>query len=141
MCREIRRRAGGIFREEALLAQESAVELTQAFVNSRAFLDNPDDILYPLDEYVGDILPYADVVLSAVNRVCTLLAEETRNISSRIAYAGNELSKLTLKVYETSYEKQNKSLQDRCLDCWDHMLKNRIGMTEKHMMQLDDWRP
>jgi hypothetical protein len=135
--RDVRLRAAGVFRRKDVFTVAECVDLAGAFVRSTAFRDDPGSLLHPLSECGGDIMRYAQVVLDAADILSGSLAEKTRDVRQRNAFAGNEVSVLLLRLYEHAYGARDRKLQEECLDRWDAMLQNRIGMTESHLRLLD----
>ncbi len=136
--RDVRVRAASVFRTTDVFAADSTARVAAGFVASGAFLHDPGDLLHPLTEYAGELARYSDVVLKAADVMAGPLAEQTRDLRERNAFAGNELSTLLIRVYELAYGSQAQTLQEQCLDRWDKMLQARVGMTEEHLRQLDD---
>ena len=83
------------------------------------------------------LLRYTSVILAAADALSGALADDTRNPRRRNSFAGKELSILLLRIYECAYDKQDRTLQDQCLDRWDEMLRNRVGGTDEHIGMLD----
>lgn len=136
--RDVRSRAAHLFYRDGVFDMADSPRLAGEFVESPSFADSPDSLLHPLSEHTGEITRYASVVLAAADIISGPLAEDTRNTSTRTAFAGNEVSTLLLRLYETAYGSHDRKLQDDCLDRWDRMLENRVGMTRDHLKQLDD---
>lgn len=136
--RDVRLRAAGVFRYRGVFAVSSTVHMASGFVESAAFLDVPGNMLHSLTEYSGELACYSQVILNAADVMSGPLAEQTRDMRQRNAFAGNELSTLLIRIYEIAYGSHDQALQEQCLDRWDRMLQARVGMTEEHLRQLDD---
>ncbi|MEE9294613.1 MAG: ATP-binding protein [Phycisphaerae bacterium] len=134
---DVRHRAACVFRNGDVFGMPECTELAHAFVESLAFNDNPDHLLHPLSKSTASLADYSTVVLAAADRLAGPLADDTRDMSRRSAFAGNEVTTLLLRVYEHSYEACDQSLQEQCLDRWDVLLENRVGMTEDPTRLLD----
>lgn len=134
---DVRARGAGVFRRTDVLAIDEAVRLAMRFVQSSAFRDDPRELLIPLSEYTGDTVRYAQAIFGASDVLAGPLAAETRDLRGANALAGDELSTLLLRLYEHTYGTDNRDLQDQCLDRWDAMLQNQVGMSESHLRLLD----
>ncbi len=135
---DVRSEAAQVFRIEGVFDRPGGTDLTSAYVRSRAFLDDPHSLFYPLSDYRGALASLAVPILEAVDVMCNQLAEPSRDISRGVGLIGNEASTLLLRLYELAYGNNDEQLQSMCLDRWDAMLRNRVGMTETHLKQLDD---
>ena len=114
-----------------------APAVTEAHVRSKAFQDDPGILLHQLTEYPGDLRRFASAIMGAAKALAGPLAAETRTLQQRVGFAGNELSVLLMRLYEAAHG-SDPSLEERCLDHWDLLLKNRVGMTEDRLRALDD---
>lgn len=135
---DVRLRAAAVFRNKDVFPIGSTVQIASAFVGSRAFLDDPSNMLHPLTEYSGKLVCYSQVILNAADVLTGPLSEKPDEIRQRIAFAGNELSTLLIRIYEIAYGFHDQALQGQCLDRWDRMLQGRVGMTEEQLRLLDD---
>jgi len=135
---DVRSRAARVFRYKESFGKSETVDLAKEFVASRAFLDDPLQLLRWLSDYPGNIALYTAAILNAADRVTAVLADQTRDMRQRVAFAGNETSTLLLRLYEHSYGTRDQTVQTQCLDRWDEMLRGRVGMTAEHLKQLDD---
>ncbi|NLE59051.1 MAG: hypothetical protein GX616_11865 [Planctomycetes bacterium] len=134
---EVRSRAARLFGQDGVFDVSGSAELATDFVSSPAFLDDVDGLLYPLSEYTGDITRYTQTILAASDALSASLADDTRDLRHRNAFAGKEVSILLLRLYEYAYERRDQTLQNHCLDRWDKMLQNRVGGTDEHLKLLD----
>ena len=53
-------------------------------------------------------------------------------------YAYDDLSFITVKLYDESYDSKNEFLITKCLDIWDLMFKKNIGSTRQLSKKITD---
>lgn len=133
---EVRNAAAQVFYRKDVFDQPDAPELARAFVQSRAFPENPEDLIRQLEDSSADLSRFSHVILAATDRVAGELSPQTRDFTTRMPFVGDDLSKLLFRLYEQSY-RVNPELNKACLDRWDLMLQHRVGMTERYLTQLD----
>jgi len=136
--RDVRCRAARVFRWGKALEHKQMPELAMGFVRTRSYLDDPSELFYPLSEYTGHLSRYAQTILCAGEMLASSWLVELRHLQHRHAFRGDKLSVLLLRLYQHAYDSKDTALQSRCLDCWDTLLRNRVGMTETHLRLLDD---
>lgn len=135
---DVRRRAARVFHTDGVWETNAVLPLADTFVRSPSFVDSPDSLLHSLIEYTGNITQFSSVVFEAADIVAGPLADSTRHLSRRAAFAGDEVSTLLLRLYETAYSARSRTLQDGCLDRWDRLLENGVGLPRSHLKRLDD---
>jgi hypothetical protein len=108
------------------------------FVQSPAFADDPSDLLHPLVSFPQELRPYAAAILRAAEILAGPLAAASRDMQHRLGFSANDLSILLIRLYEAAYGTGDADLQKACLDQWDSLLRNRVGLTAEHLRQLDD---
>jgi hypothetical protein len=67
----------------------------------------------------------------------TTLQEKSREIGSRVSHTVSEVSSLLLRLYEQSQDSENAEIADRCLDIWDMLFENRVGMTRESITAIE----
>lgn len=103
--------------------------LALAFVKSRAFADNPNDLLYPLCDFAGDLLGFRGVVLAAAGRLAGDLAGDANGSGG----SGQTMSALLLRLYQKGHEGEDCQLVENCLNRWDAMLAAGVGEAQRHL--------
>ncbi len=113
--KEIRDKAAGCFRVAKGRQLEGCTELIRAFLNSPAFEDNLNDLIWPLKESTADIseviIEVCEVVISALDRG---IAPYSR-FSSQV----DNVVELILRAYQNSDDERYRS---RCLYLIDKLL-------------------
>ncbi len=136
---EVRRKARDPFHNnEAILKMPSIGDFVRDFVVTPAFHDDPTGLIFTLEHYAESALPYSELILDICKEFCGPMAESSRDVSRGIAHDAGMLSPLILRLYEQSQEAR-PDIRARCLDAWDMMFKNRIGMTRELMQQIDSY--
>lgn len=129
----VRGAASNIFRRDEVLNSNVGQRLATAFVRSAAFIDNSEDLIWPLSSEAVDLLAYTEVVLASADRLASELAEESRSMQHRLGMAGREQSSLLLRLYDSAIKADDPELASQCLDRWDALLNNRVGQAETHL--------
>lgn len=124
---EVRGKAASVFYREDIFHRTEMIMLSQWFVDTRAFDDDPDRLLYGLESYTGNLRSYAETLLKACEKLSGSLAEASRDFSGHIAGCTMELSSLMLRLYEQSQDTGDRELQTKCLDAWDMIVRSRVG--------------
>ncbi|MEE9128814.1 MAG: hypothetical protein V3T84_02265 [Phycisphaerales bacterium] len=110
-----------------VLLTSDGVGLVQRFVNSQAFVDDPTGLLYGLDEHSGDLIPFSEVLFSAVNQFVGPLLETSRDMSFAVHLDVDHLNRLLLRLYEQAVSAGEMAIANSCLDAWDVMFEQRVG--------------
>jgi hypothetical protein len=127
--KDVRDKLHGIFRKNTLIWKPEHEEFIKEYIRSQAFADDPHDFTWSLKDFTGSLIPVAEAIFTACEEFSTTLQEKTRDISSRYPYAASEISSILLRLYEQAQGDRNKQVADRCLDIWDLLFENRVGMT------------
>jgi hypothetical protein len=91
--------------------------LARRFVQSDAFPDNADDILYPLTETIARV---PDLALDACERVLGEFGSEISDIRTAAASHANSVSQILVRAYADGADQATK---DRALDLIDRSLE------------------
>lgn len=132
----VRAAASNVFRRDEVLDSSVGQRLATAFVRSAAFIDNSEDLIWPLSREAVDLLAYTEVVLASADRLASELAEESRSMQHRLGMAGREQSSLLLRLYDSAIKADDPELASQCLDRWDYLLERRVGQAETHLEAL-----
>jgi TIR domain len=106
------------------------------FARSKAFQVDPSPLLRALDHQTGDLLPYADCLLSVGATFASELAEASQDMATGISGDARQLLPLLLRLYEQAKDK-DQALYLRCLDLWDRLLERRVGAAMGLTRELD----
>jgi len=92
-----------------------------AFVSSRAFDANVNDLLWGLDRFAGSLREYAGALRALVDRFVTPPADESDGRNRR-PFDSATLAKVLLRLYEQA--DHDRDLRRQCLDSWDRLLQD-----------------
>lgn len=132
----LRAEAANVFRQKEILEDEVGPRLSRAFVRSKAFVENSEDLIWPLSHESVDLIKYKEVVFASADRFATDLAAHTRDFRRGTTMAGREQSSLLLRLYDAATKSNDKALASQCLDRWDALLENRVAQAEGHLEAL-----
>jgi hypothetical protein len=114
------------YRNPDLLEYQAGPPLALNLVRSNAFQLDPSDLLRPLVQYSGSLLPYAEVMSAVVAAAAGPLASLIGNIQTRHAVVAHMLPNLLLRLYQEAEGQKNAAVRNRCLDAWDLLLQSQI---------------
>jgi len=96
-----------------------------------AFADNPDRFVYILEDFPGSLLPLSEAIFTICEVFSTTLKEQSRNVGSVIPHAVSRTSSILLRLYEQAQTAENAQIANRCLDIWDMLFENRVGIVRE----------
>jgi hypothetical protein len=129
--KDVRAETSNMFRGNALTNRSVNMEFLKAYIKSKAFHDHPSRLVYSLKDLSGSLIPFADVVFVLCEVFSTTLQEKSREIGSSVPHTVSEVSSLLLRLYEQSQDSENAQIANSCLDIWDMLFENRVGMTRE----------
>jgi hypothetical protein len=94
-------------------------QLVEEFIESQAFIDNPEGLLRSLEESESEL---PDIVCRAAERILEFIGEEGTSIAHAASSTALSIATLVVRQYEQS---DDYGLRTRCLDLIDEM--ERIG--------------
>ena len=83
---EVRAAASEAFRKGRSLDVPDMPSFCRTFVNSKAFEDDPSNLLYAFQEYTRTLLPYSEAILDVVRIFSGPLLEKSQDTSTKVAY-------------------------------------------------------
>lgn len=108
-----------------------------AFAKSEAFAKTPSLLLMSLEEQPGDLLPYAEVILSATRTFSETFAGQNGDQGITVSHAARKIPSLLLRLYSDSRDAAPE-IHQACLDEWDLLLKRRVGGVYELSEKLDE---
>jgi len=118
--KEARDLAASVFRYDRFFQHSGAVAIVNAFIKSKAFLDNIDDFLYGLNDEAVSLRPFAGILAAIAAKLDSTDGIEKRSI--RQIYDMGLLAGLLLRLYEQS--DGDAVCRGICLDAWDQLLQH-----------------
>jgi hypothetical protein len=135
--REVRRQVGHAFRNAEALRTPGGVDLSLRFVNSTAFRDDPTTLIYAIESYAGDLLPFADILLSMCREFVGPLQAATRDPSGGVMWDMSHFLPMLVRLYEQANERHDFQTVNHCLDAWDAMFEKRVGVVHELAKAID----
>ena len=124
--KDVRGAAASFFRSAGAFETAAVGSLALRFAESAAFDDSMGDLLMGLEHHAGSLKDYAGAVFAMADRLSGPLAAEARDHQTQRPFDAEMLAKLLLRLYEQA--EHDQSLRSRCLDAWDRLLSQRIGL-------------
>lgn len=124
---EVRNKAASVFHSEDIFHRSEIITLSQQFVDTRAFDDDPSRLFLALESYTGNLRFYAGTILKGCEKLSGFEMEISNGVSRNIVGCTMELSSLLLRLYEQSQDPGDRGLQTLCLDAWDMIIRSRTG--------------
>ena len=124
---EVSNQAAHVFyRNAELLEHPAGIILALKLAQSQAFLRDPSDLLEPLHQYSGSLLPYMSVMIAVVDAAAGPLADLISNMQTRHARVSRMLPDLLLRLYQEADGQQNEQVRHQCLNAWDRLLESHV---------------
>ncbi len=123
---DVRSAAASFFRSSGAFETGAAGSVARRFAESAALDDNMDDLLMGLEHHAGPLKDYAGAVFVIADRLSGPLAGDARDHQTQRPLDADMLAKVLLRLYEQAEHEQQ--LRGRCLDAWDRLLSQRIGL-------------
>jgi hypothetical protein len=132
----VSREVASLLREEEILGSPEGPVLAEAYIRSPA-VEDLGDLLYGLKSFTGPLLPYASILLVAIQRLGGDLAPAANDLSTRLSGAGRFLPEILLRLYEQAEGLESRSVRNTCLDAWDSLLRGQVGLQWDVLRKLD----
>lgn len=129
--------AASVFRDESLLRSPLGPELALRFVASEQFARDPDDLIFPLSEFAGDLLPFQAVIEAVVGRATSDMSD-LRGDMRRAGYGfADRTSECILRIYERAQAGEHAAVRKWCLDQIDALVADGNSFGEQALARLD----
>lgn len=117
-----------LVRTIGILQFPEGVTFVQSFVDSQAFRDDPTALIHGLEEYSGSLLPFSDVLFSMCDQFVGPLRDASRDVSQGIIHDLSQFVPMLIRLYEQAEEGKQTQIVNRCLEAWDVMFEQRVGV-------------
>lgn len=97
------------------------------YINSKTFKDDPDRLVYELEDVEGKILFLADVIFGMYDIFSSISRVSTNLVGPNFPYAISKSLPVLLRLYEQALNNNNDEIANHCLDTWDMLFQNRVG--------------
>ena len=126
--KEVRNRLPRFFHNPDCLIDETLKSFILEYINSLSFSDNPDILIWKMKDYTGSIIFLADTLFRVCDIFSSTLKTKSREISSGLPLTISDTVSLLLRLYEIAFVAENTEITNRCLDIWDLLFQNRVGV-------------
>lgn len=129
--------AASVFRDDAVLRSPLGPELAAKFVASEQFARDPDDLIFPLTEYAGDLVPFQPVLADLVRRATTDMSGLNGDLRRSGFGFADRASECILRIYEWAQGPQHAAIRSWCLDQFDALVASGDHSVERALTQID----
>jgi hypothetical protein len=129
--KDVRKELTRIARSHAFFRSTVNQSFINVYIKSKAYIDHPSGVIDSLKEFSGSLLPLSEIIFDICKIFSSTLLEESRNLSLQIPHTASEIYSLLLRLYEQSEGLNNAQIRDQCLDLWDMLFENRVGMVQE----------
>lgn len=126
--KEVRNKLHRLIHKPDCLIDETLKSFVLEYIDSLTFADNPDIIVLKMKDYTGSIVFLADKIFSICDAFSSTLKTKSREIGSSLPHAVAEIVSLLLRLYENALAEEKTEITNRCLDMWDILFQNRVGV-------------
>ncbi len=127
--KEVRDELRGIFRNKDLITDTEYEAFVKDYIQSQAFVDDPDHFVWSLKDLAGSLINVADAIFAVCEAFSTTLQEKTRDVGTHYHHMASEISSILLRLYEQAQGEGHQQIASRCIDIWDLLFENRVGRT------------
>jgi hypothetical protein len=127
----IRDEAAACFRNAQGRDLETCKPVIRAFLKSRAFAENMDDLMWPLQHSTADI---SDEVFLACEAVIDVMANAGSDVAGRHHGQADTVAELVLRAYRQTTDAATRA---RCLDLVDSLLSLEVYGMSKELEEFE----
>jgi hypothetical protein len=129
--KEVRIELSGLYGRDSLKPEAINKELLQVYTKSKAFSDHPSQLIYSLEDVSGSLIPLGEIIFSICEVFSTTLQKQSRDYSLDTPHMVSKVCSLVLRLYEQSQGAGDSAVSQRCLEIWDMLFENRVGVTRE----------
>ncbi|MEO6164363.1 MAG: hypothetical protein ABIP88_09505, partial [Candidatus Binatia bacterium] len=129
--KEVRAELAGLYGRKSLKDGAFDKELLQPYIKSKAFSDHPSQLVYSLEEISGSLIPFAEIIFTICEVFSTTLQKQSRDYTADTPHIVSKICSLVLRLYEQSQGVGDSGVSQRCLDIWDMLFENKVGITRE----------
>lgn len=126
--KEVRQKLYGLLHKAESLSDIALKPFVSEYIASLTFADSPDRFVYFLKDVTGSILFLAETIFTMCEVFASTLREKSREIGSSFPHAISDTLSILLRLYEQAKSAENAKIANRCLDIWDMLFQNRVGI-------------
>lgn len=129
--KEVRNELSLLYGRDSLKHETINKEFLQAYIKGKAFSDHPSQLVYSLEDVSGPLIPFGEIIFTICEVFCTTLQKQSRDYSLDTPHMVSKICSLVLRLYEQSQGSGDSEVSQRCLDIWDMLFENRVGVTRE----------
>lgn len=133
----VRQQTVHCLRDKGVFSIPNASEFIGKYVHSQAYLDDPSPLFFAIEEHAGSLTPYSELILSICEVFCGSLRDASRDMATGVAADTHMIPPLLLRLYEQAQGQGDADTVNRCLDAWDLLFENRVGMTRELTVAIE----
>jgi hypothetical protein len=126
--KEVRQELHGLLHKAESLSDTALKPFILEYITSLTFADSPDRFVYFLKDVTGSILYLTETIFTMCAVFSSNLKERTREIGSSFPHAVSDTLSILLRLYEQALATENTEIAIHCLDIWDMLFQNRVGI-------------
>ncbi|MGM0681441.1 MAG: hypothetical protein ACQES8_04345, partial [Thermodesulfobacteriota bacterium] len=128
--KKVRNELCRLFHKPGCLIDSSLKIFITEYIHSSCFADDPDIFIWTMKDYTGSVVFLADIIFDLCDVFSSKLKTESRDVSTIISHSVSETVPLLLRLYENALSEENKEVSNLCLDKWDMLFENRVGIAK-----------
>jgi hypothetical protein len=129
--KEVRNELSPLYSRNSLKHEAINKDFLQSYINSKAFGDHPSLLIYSIEDLSGSLVPFAEIIFEICKVFSTTLQKQSRDHPSDTPHMVSKVCSLVLRLYEQSQGSGTSDVSQRCLDIWDMLFENRVGVTRE----------
>jgi hypothetical protein len=129
--KDVRAETLNMFHSKDFPKESIVKEFLKKYIRSKAFADDPSRIVHSLENFPGSFVPLADIIFGICEVFSTTLREKSRDYGTPMPHTVSDVCSLLLRLYEQSQGSGKAEIADRCLDIWDMLFENRVGIVRE----------
>ena len=111
--------------------------IVAGYINSKAFADDPSTLMRSLKEFSGPLMPFSELILMTCEVFSGSLRDASGDVQTGMARGAHTIPPILLRLYEQAQDQRDSETVGRCLDAWDLLFENRVGVTRDLMQAIE----
>jgi hypothetical protein len=124
---EVRQKTRKVFHKPELLEVGDIAIFLDCFIQSESFSDDPLCLIDIFEKHTGSLVPFADILFKICEVFAGPLLEAVKSSRARLSYETGKMPTLILRLYDQA--RDNREIENKCLDIWDMFFEKQIGQT------------
>lgn len=126
--KEVRDQCHRLFHRKELWNDATLKPFILEYIHSPAFTDHPEGLVSDMKDFTGSVLFLADPIFSMCDVFSSNLKDNTRDFQTSLPHNVFETVSFLLRLYDHAFAEGKTGIVNRCLDVWDTLLQNRVGI-------------